>query len=434
MDVVLPSHSVKLFSSAIACFSRIAGGSSSTPGGTSCGQDLYWEFDPITGLEIRTINDAKTAYACMTYQPSFFTHCSIPDTMDVSKDDTQSSNEDRSSSQQSTEVKRTLTCRIALKALVPIVRNRKNVDTLRIRSCSLTQPNDSLGIEFCFTFRNSDDGNNESSSSSSYIRRNQTTSHIQYSENQRMAIHRVHVVDTTVAGVLVVNPLRDASIPPSELVVPPMVLLRLFEPLQRTVEVALIVRGGTNHNNNIDIIDDELTTATNISHRNSHGGSVSASSFHHSDTVNEATSDSATTNNNAILQATTASLLKTETACTSDEFVEFDFISNRRRLDSNIAHNNKVDSTSAMPEDVNQEVILVFSIKEAKAMLQFCCALSQQHQNQALDLFVRVSFHWGGKPLVMQSQSNTYSIQLILATLDYQLLTSMRTTSTTNSN
>jgi hypothetical protein len=215
-----------------------------------------------------------TKYACMTYQASFFTYSSIPDTTDVTKDGTQSSNEDRSSSLQSTEVKRTLTCRIALKALVPIV--------------------------------------------------------------------------------------RTASIPPSELVVPPMVLLRLFETLQRTVEVALIVRGGTNHDNNIDIIDDELTTATNVSHRNSHGGSVSASSFHHSDSVNDATSDSATTNNNAILQATTASLLKTETACTSDDFVEFEFISNRRCLDSNIAHNCKVDSANAMPEDVNQEVILVF--------------------------------------------------------------------------
>jgi hypothetical protein len=170
---------------------------------------------------------------------------------------------------------------------------------------------------------------------------------------------------------------RTASIPPSEFVVPPMVLLRLFETLQRTVEVALIVRGGTNHNNNMDSIDDELTTATNISHRNSHGGSVSAPSDHHLDTVNEATSDSATTNNNTILQATTTSLLKTEIARTSDDFVEFEFISNRRCLDSNIAHNNKVDSTTAMPEDVNQEVILVFSIKEAKAMLRYCRALSQ---------------------------------------------------------
>lgn len=423
MDVVLSASSVKLFSSAIACFSRIAGGS-----GTVGSSDIYWEFDPITGLEIRTMNDAKTAYACMTYQPTFFLYCSTSSEhiLDDTQSDTRSNDPSSSASSQrsSSEMKRTLTCRIALKALIPIVRYRKNVDTVRIRSCALTQHDTNtdddrvLGLEFIFTFRN-DDAHNESSSS--HTRRNPTRHHNataepQIAEHQRRAIHRVHVVDTTVVSVVLPT---DHSLPPSsELVVAPMVLLRLLEPLQRTVEVALIVRSGRRNATNED--DDDATLMTNPQDRNEGIGSVSVSSFHHSDTIqNEDPANGGEfdlPNNNAILQATTASLLKTETACTAEEFVEFDFISDRRLA-------NAVD----MPDTVNEEVILVFSIKEAKSMLQLCSTLSQHQQP-----LVHVSFHWGGKPMKLQTQTDTYTIQLVLATLDYQLLTSMRTTAATS--
>jgi Rad9 len=137
---------------------------------------------------------------------------------------------------------------------------------------------------------------------------------------------------------------------------------------------------------------------------------VSVSSFHHSDTIqnDDPANGGDLPNNNAILQATTASLLKTETACTAEEFVEFDFLADRR-------------VAGDMPDTVNEEVILVFSIKEAKSLLQLCSTLSQQS-------LVHVSFHWGGKPMKWQTQTDTYTIQLVLATLDYQLLTSMRTT------
>jgi Rad9 len=416
MDVVLSAASVKLFSSAIACFSRIAGGS-----GTVGSSDIYLEFDPITGLEIRTMNDAKTAYACMTYQPNFFLYCSTPSDhiLDDTQSDTRSSDPSSSafSQRSATEMKRTLTCRIALKALIPIVRYRKNVDTVRIRSCALTQHDTSsdddrvVGLEFIFTFRN-EDANNESSS---HMRRHPTHHHNnsgepQIAEHQRRAIHRVHVVDSTVVSVVLPT---DHTLPPSsELVVAPMVLLRLLKPLQRTVEVALIVRSG--RRNALNEEEDDATLMTNSHHEGI--GSVSVSSFHHSDTIqNEDPAnggESDLPNNNAILQATTASLLKTETACTAEEFVEFDFISDRRLA-------NAVDT----PETVNEEVVLVFSIKEAKSMLQLCSTLSQ-HQ----ELLVHLSFHWGGKPMKLQTQTDTYTIQLVLATLDYQLLTSLRTT------
>ena len=242
------------------------------------------------------------------------------------------------------------------------------------------------------------------------------------------------------------NPMTypDKEEPPSELIVSPYVLSRLFEPLQRTIEVALIVRSHTASTNHIND-DEEETIGRNASIRDipNSVGSVSASSFHHSDT---ASFDPTTliNHNNAILQATTASLLKTETACTSQEFKDFDFITTR--------HSDR--NGNDMPENVNDEVILVFPIKEAKAMLQFCCSLStatlawqpQQTENQ----LVHVSFHWGGQPFMIQtyndpitdnhnnqehngastavSPSSSYNMQLILATMDYQLLTSMRTT------
>jgi hypothetical protein len=215
-----------------------------------------------------------------------------------------------------------------------------------------------------------------------------------------------------------------------------------LEPLQRTVEVALIVRSHTNSTKHND--DEEGTRGgriTGIPNMPDSVGSVSASSFHHSDTTFDPT---LINNNNAILQATTASLLKTETACTSQEFVDFDFITTRR------PHRNNND----MPDNVNDEVILVFPIKEARAMLQFCCSCTTTTASSVLSPppseNVHVSFHWGGQPFMIQtvshnnnnhhhaendenalavSQSSTssYNMQLVLATMDYQLLTSMRT-------
>lgn len=383
MDVVIPSHSVRLFGSAISSLSRIGS------------KDLYWEFDPVTGLDIRTLNDAKSAYACVHYEPNFFERCTAapvatatanPMNKTKSKQtkkkrsrdsDYDDDDDDSNSSCSSTSEVGRFSCRVSLKALLPVVRPRRNVHSLRIRSSAGSDTtvgggnnknNDgdgSLFLEFEFAMQHQNDA-------------------------LLTALHRIRIADAV--GVSAVVSTEGAS----DIVVAPTVLLRLLEPLQRTVSAALIVRNcGSN-------------------------SSVSASSFHHSDsssatatatTKNSANASSSSNNNNAILQATSASLLKSETACSCDEFLEFDFVSNRELLGNN--------DDEDLPEEVNQEVILVFSIREAKSMLQFC--FSQP------ELVVNLSFHWGGKPLVMKASTDSYSIQLVLATLDYKLLTSMRT-------
>jgi Rad9 len=366
MEIVIPSHSIRLFGAAISSLSRI--GSS----------DLYWEFDPITGLELRTLNDAKSAYAWVHFEPSFFERCTtnaathagptaatmpLAATTDGASNkkrhhasydsDDEGDNDSASNSNQGSAER--FTCRVVFKALSPVVRPRKNLHSLRI--CSTQGSGGILCLDFEFTTRQRNDA-------------------------LLTAVHRVRI--TQAAGVSVVVSTDGAS----EIVVVPSVLSRLLDPLQRTMEAALIVRnnGGSN-------------------------SSVSASSFHHSDT----TSALSNATNNAILQASSASLLKSETACGCDEFLDFDFVSNRDTLGNSDAGVKDDD----MPEEVNQEVILVFSLREAKAMLQFCC--------MQLELVVNVTFHWGGRPLVMKASTDTYSIQLVLATLDYKLLTSMRT-------
>eukprot|EP00563_Minutocellus_polymorphus_P013945 CAMPEP_0181057212 /NCGR_PEP_ID=MMETSP1070-20121207/20127_1 /TAXON_ID=265543 /ORGANISM="Minutocellus polymorphus, Strain NH13" /LENGTH=56 /DNA_ID=CAMNT_0023136605 /DNA_START=122 /DNA_END=288 /DNA_ORIENTATION=+ len=50
MDVILPSHSLRTFSAAVACLTKI-------------GKECYVDFDPLGhGLTLRTLNDAKSAY------------------------------------------------------------------------------------------------------------------------------------------------------------------------------------------------------------------------------------------------------------------------------------------------------------------------------------------------------------------------------------
>lgn len=50
-------------------------------------------------------------------------------------------------------------------------------------------------------------------------------------------------------------------------------------------------------------------------------------------------------------------------------------------------------------------------------MLQFC-AQAQPDQ----ELRVSLSFHWGGKPVILETEGESFSAELIMATLDYKLL------------
>jgi Rad9 len=77
------------------------------------------------------------------------------------------------------------------------------------------------------------------------------------------------------------------------------------------------------------------------------------------------------------------------------------------------------------PKHVNEEVALVFGVKEAKAMLQFC---SQGMLNQ--ELRVTMTFHWGGRPILMETKGPSFSAQLIMATLDHKLLGGLKPVNT----
>jgi hypothetical protein len=146
-----------------------------------------------------------------------------------------------------------------------------------------------------------------------------------------------------------------------------------LDPLKRTAEAALIIRADLSR--------------------------IHASSFHQSSS-SAGPGDSAV-NNNAILQANSDSLLKTETGIGCEDLRDFFFRQDRDE------QQQQDDGGETMPPNVNQRVVLVFLIKEAKAFLQFANSnVNSQHddgdddESNNVDLF----FHLGGKPIVWQIQ------------------------------
>ena len=65
MDVIIPPHNLKRFASSITCLGRI-------------GKDLYVSFDPLEGLTLSSLNEAKSAYGKFHFDPGFFTSCDGP--------------------------------------------------------------------------------------------------------------------------------------------------------------------------------------------------------------------------------------------------------------------------------------------------------------------------------------------------------------------
>jgi hypothetical protein len=176
MDCVIPSHAVRPFCSAIGCLSRI-------------GKEIYIDFDPIEGLTLRALNDAKSVFGSFHYEPAFFQRCTSPP-LPGKRRASQASQDDRWS------------VRLACKALSAVVRPRKNVLSLRLRSSENT-----LSFEF----------------------------QLQKQASMVRVVHRIGVADAQ--GVAAVAP-KDGC---SEVVVNPQVLLRMLEPLKTTAEIALIV-------------------------------------------------------------------------------------------------------------------------------------------------------------------------------------------------
>mmetsp|Transcript_14267 Transcript_14267/g.21971 ORF Transcript_14267/g.21971 Transcript_14267/m.21971 type:complete len:146 (+) Transcript_14267:187-624(+) len=126
------------------------------------------------------------------------------------------------------------------------------------------------------------------------------------------------------------------------------------------------------------------------------------SSFHHSD----AASSSCDT---ALLGA--SAVLKTETSMNCDDFDDFIWRSDRD-VDVDVD-----DEDEAIPSCVNNEVILVFGIKEVKAFLSFCQYAGGNEDNR-----MGCCFEWGGRPIIFHSEFDTLSVELIMATLDHRLL------------
>ena len=65
MDVTIPPHNLRRFASSVSCLGRI-------------GKDLYVSFDPLDGLTLSSLNEAKSAYGKFHFDPGFFERCDGP--------------------------------------------------------------------------------------------------------------------------------------------------------------------------------------------------------------------------------------------------------------------------------------------------------------------------------------------------------------------
>lgn len=307
-----------------------------------------------------------------------------------------------SSSSSSSSSTYTYSCRIPFRAMQSIVRNRKRmlVQSLRITATD----RDATYVQFEFTFHRSQTTASSASASLHYNPNNNNNYNNKTTTSTgscTMVQYKIHVA-ANCRGVVCAG--ASTTIQPSEIVSAPIIWSRLLEPLQHTSEAAFILRN--NHQNDQN-------------NNNNNTAIVSASSFHPESirfVTNRNTTDG--TNGSGAGSTTTIRtpsssvvLFQSETAVAVNEFLEFDFISNREQ----ISNNNEFQ----LPEHINEEVILVFSLKECRALLYFLCGLD--------DSIVTLTFHYGGQPMVFKSNQSSWSVNLVLATLDHKLLSSLHT-------
>ena len=479
MDVIIPAHNLKTLSSSLSTLSKI-------------GKYLYFEFDPLTGLTLRTINDAKSSFGQFHFDVGFFERCTSPPGAILSKkkktsraigigegtgsgdangsrtnrsrnrnrnrieanerkhsrssSDRRGRQRKRSRSQQPDENENhdnggagataadenesahnaedsnkngqqsndnnnennnrdddddddgddddddddeeKYLCRVFIKTVASVLRSRRGVQSLRIRS---------LGSQFEGGRNNNMNGNADGGANTTGIANSNEDNNggsdddddadnggakMQLSFEFRIQSEGVmrikHIIGVSDADAVVAVAEKTGC---SEIVVTPRVLLKMVEPVKSS-EVALIIS------------DTEKR--------------VTATSFHYTDAATRTASTSALLQN-ALLNANAATVLKTETSIGVDEFDEFNF------LDGN---------GEDLPDGANKEVVLVFSIKEAKAMLQFCAQTSIDEELRAI-----VSFYWGGRPLIIETEGDSFTGELILATVAHNLLNGVDLTS-----
>ncbi|KAL7445623.1 hypothetical protein ACHAXM_009957 [Skeletonema potamos] len=477
MDITIPPHNLKRFTAAITCLGKI-------------GKDLYLSFDPLDGLELSSLNEAKSAFGKFHFDSTFFERCSAPAAcVPLSGRNGGGSGGHNNLSQEDEDDDEfydssRYVCRVPVRSVHSVLRPRKGVSSLRIRSEGTDDSGNHFGLNnkrrrmrhrrrqqqqrsdigdrggrndggdnddnddeaYSSSARrrqkrrsgqkdNSDNADCDKNTSSSekgndkmmlsfefFIERpasapnhNRNTNHNNVMEGGGgggtfRVLHKVGVTDANGITLSASTRKRDRS----EIVSPPKLWLRLLDPLRRTAEVALT-------------IDDELkvVTATSFHPAEMHGGSTT------------------NTEDNAVLQAAAAkaAVLKTETSTGTEEFDEYDFRSNRGRKkrqrrkqggggddddtddDNDDNEDEEGRESDRPPPDVNQKVILVFSIKEAKAMLQFCAQTNSTFHDDG-DALSILSFHWGGKPIVIETDGDSFSGELVLATLHHRMITS----------
>jgi hypothetical protein len=484
MDITISPSNLKRFTSSISCLGKI-------------GKDLYVSFDPFDGLTLSSLNEAKSAFGKFHFEPGFFEKCGAATSAASAgggagageapwRNRNVSNNASRGSNHRSGNNSRTndsnddenddtndndnagkdarYVCRVPIRSIHSILRPRKGVISLRIRSEGMDAAGNYFGLNrmkqhagnggggggnngirgrdrhgHCrrregrsrsrsrdyddeeeddednrrgmrsgsFSARqrsrsrrrrkqqsrnpgedhnhsdddeNNDDGNGISHNTEKMMlsfeyfieclqsKNDMQSNHHNHPNNSNnngsgggtfRILHKVGVTDCN--GISLSESISQRRTR-SEIISHPRLWLRLIDPLRRTPEMALT-------------IDDQLKVVT-------------ATSFHPMEVVQNGGG-----NDNAILQAAIArnAVLKTETSMGADEFDEFDFRNNRgkeRKRQSRKGRDGDSDEESGdnfgddetnedegggerdtPPSDVNQKVILVFSIKEAKVRI-----------------------------------------------------------------
>lgn len=402
MDVTIPPHNLRRFTASLTCLAKI-------------GKDLYLSFDPFDGLTLSSLNEAKSAYAKFHFECGFFERCLGQVGRPAGR------REDAREEGSQEEVEWRYVCRVPVRSVHSVLRQRKGVLSLRIRSEGMDETGEHFGVNRRGSNKSEFRKDGEKVPYSSRRRKRKSREVQQQQEaNQKMmltfqyqierpskltqpsnapitssfsVLHKIAVTDAH--GITLSTSTHRKT--RSEIIAPPKLWMRLLDPLKRTNEVALT-------------IDDELKVVT-------------ATSFHNSE-------ENAVLNRNA--------MLKTETSTGVEEFDEYDF------------RNNRKENDEELPGEVNERVVLVFSIKEAKvsmavnccfktcslmclltsvcfaiekAMLQFCAQTNSTHHNDGEALSI-LSFHWGGRPIVIETDGDYFSAELVLATLHHGMIAS----------
>lgn len=415
MDVIIPAHNLKILSSSLTTLAKI-------------GKQLYIEFDPLTGLTLRTLNDGKSSFGEFTFDVGFFERCTSPPGSKLKKrvkanrskreasgtSGTEGGNRNRKGNKrQRSKSKSTATqetepedeedfgdekylCRVPIRTVAAILHSRKGLQSLRIRSIGSRSSLDENDNGVYSSSDEAGDGEVESSP------------RMQLSFEFRIQSHGImritHKISVSNAESVIASASRTNC---SEIIASPRLLLKMMDPVQ-SPEIALVV--------------------------NDEQGRVTATSFHYADASLGTDTNG---NGNLVLSASVDKVLKTETSVDCEEFDEFIYSDGKGGLtNANALSNGDDDSVDEdafvqddLPEDIETGVSLVFSSKEAKAMLQFCTHQAGGNADELGEMRVIVNFHWGGRPIVFETEGDAFKGQVILSTVSHHLLKGVDLTS-----